>query len=129
MSAYLALGNGLYIPGTVLTTSDGEYVDASNRLPVDATGTVDVTQDTVPWVVGGVGGTLTVDDGGITLSIDDGAGSITVDGTFWQATQPVSIAATVAVSGPLTDAQLRATPVPVSGSFTVDSEITTADLD
>lgn len=31
-----------------------------------------------------------VSDGGSTLSIDDGAGSITVDGTFWQATQPVS---------------------------------------
>ncbi len=51
-----------------------------------------------------------------------------VSGTFWQATQPVSIAATVnvagtfwqatqPVSGPLTDAQLRATPVPVTGSF------------
>jgi hypothetical protein len=32
-----------------------------------------------------------------------------VSGTFWQTTQPVS--------GPLTDAQLRATAVPVSGSF------------
>lgn len=32
-------------------------------------------------------------------------------------TQPVSIAGTVAVSGPLTDAQLRATAVPVSGTF------------
>lgn len=31
-------------------------------------------------------------------------------------TQPVSISATVAVSGPLTDTQLRATPVPVSGT-------------
>src|SRR3990167_4070247 len=31
-----------------------------------------VTQGTTPWVIG------------------DGAGSITVDGTFWQATQPVS---------------------------------------
>ncbi len=34
--------------------------------------------------------------------------SIAVTGTFWQATQPVS--------GPLTDAELRATPVPVSGT-------------
>jgi hypothetical protein len=51
-----------------------------------------------------------------TTPISDGGGSITVDGTlavtgtFWQATQPVS--------GPLTDTQLRATPVPVSGSLT-----------
>jgi hypothetical protein len=41
-----------------------------------------------------------------------------VTGTFWQATQPVSIAATVNVAGPLTDTQLRATPVPISGSGT-----------
>jgi hypothetical protein len=40
-----------------------------------------------------------------------------VTGTFWQATQPVSIAATVNVAGPLTDTQLRASAVPVSGAF------------
>lgn len=44
-----------------------------------------------------------------------------VSGTFFQATQPVSIAATVAVSGPLTDAQLRATAVPVSGTVTANA--------
>lgn len=38
------------------------------------------------------------------------SGSVAVTGTFWQATQPVS--------GPLTDAQLRAAPVPISGSLT-----------
>ena len=45
---------------------------------------------------------------------------LAVTGTFWQATQPVSgsvsIAGTAAVSGPLTDAQLRAAAVPVSVS-------------
>jgi hypothetical protein len=46
---------------------------------------------------------------GAAVNIQDGGNSITVDGTFWQATQPVS--------GPLTDAELRATPVPVSGTF------------
>jgi hypothetical protein len=46
-------------------------------------------------------------------------GSVAVTGTFFQATQPVSIAATVAVSGPLTDVQLRASPVPVSGTVAV----------
>ena len=43
-----------------------------------------------------------------------------VSGTFWQATQPVSGTfwqATQPVSGPLTDTELRATPVPVSGTF------------
>ena len=43
-------------------------------------------------------------------------GSVSVTGTFFQATQPVSIAGTVTVSGPLTDAQLRATALPVSGT-------------
>jgi hypothetical protein len=40
--------------------------------------------------------------------------SIAVTGTFWQATQPVS--------GPLTDTQLRATPVPVSGTVTASAQ-------
>lgn len=39
-----------------------------------------------------------------------------VSGTFWQATQPVSIAGSIAVTGGLTDAQLRASAVPVDGS-------------
>lgn len=38
-------------------------------------------------------------------------------------TQPVSIAGTVAVSGPLTDAELRNTPVPVSGGFLTDTQL------
>jgi hypothetical protein len=45
------------------------------------------------------------------------ADAIGVTGTFWQATQPVSISGTVPVSGALTDAQLRAAAVPVSGTF------------
>jgi hypothetical protein len=47
-----------------------------------------------------------------------------VSGTFWQATQPVSgsvgvtnFPASQAVTGPLTDTQIRATPLPVSGTF------------
>ena len=59
-----------------------------------------------------VQGVVTVDDGGATLSVDDAGGSLTVDGT-------VGISGTVAVSGPLTDAALRATPVPVSGTVTI----------
>jgi hypothetical protein len=60
----------------------------------------------------------------------DVTGTVAVTGTFWQTTQPVSIAsmpttpvtgtfwqATQPVSGPLTDTQLRATAVPVSGTF------------
>lgn len=57
--------------------------------------------------VDGSGVTQPVSDGGGTLSIDDGGGSITVD-------------------GPLTNTQLRATPVPVSdgdSSITVDGSV------
>ena len=56
-----------------------------------------------------VTGTLPV-SGNITVA----NASLAVTGTFFQATQPVSIAASVAVTGPLTDAQLRAAVVPVS---------------
>jgi hypothetical protein len=51
------------------------------------------------------------------LKVDGSAVTQPVSGTFWQATQPVSIAGTVTVSGALTDTQLRATAVPVSGTF------------
>jgi hypothetical protein len=100
------------------------WVSIANGLPVQpATGST--------WVVSDGGGSLTVD------------GTVAVTGTFWQATQPVSLASvplasdaatatlqtaqgvvlasidsrlagSLAVSGPLTDAQLRATAVPVS---------------
>lgn len=52
-----------------------------------------------------------------SVSVSNFPSSQAVTGTFFQATQPVSIAASVAVTGPLTDTQLRATPVPVSGTI------------
>ena len=54
----------------------------------------------------------------VTLTSTTVTGSVAVTGTFWQATQPVSIAGTVAVSGPLTDAQLRLSAVPVTVTST-----------
>lgn len=58
----------------------------------------------------------------VTLASDQSA--LAVTGTFFQATQPVSgtvaISGSVAVTGPLTDTQLRATPVPVSGTVTAN---------
>jgi hypothetical protein len=53
-----------------------------------------------------------------SVSVSNFPATQAVTGTFWQATQPVSIAGSVAVTGPLTDTQLRATPVPVSGTVT-----------
>lgn len=41
---------------------------------------------------------------------------------------PVPVSGTVTASGPLTDAQLRATPVPVSGTVTASGPLTDAQL-
>jgi hypothetical protein len=77
-------------------------------------------------------GRVQIGDGGSTISIDDGGGSITVDGTvavtgtFWQATQPVSIASPVAVTGPLTDTELRASAVAVSLASVPSHQVTNA---
>jgi hypothetical protein len=79
--------------------------DSSVAIAGDATNGLDVD-------VTRVQGTVTVGDGGGTLSVDDGGGSLTVDGT-------VAVSGSVAVTGPLTDAQLRATAVPVSGTVTI----------
>lgn len=58
--------------------------------------------------------TINNGSGASAVNIQDGGNSITIDGT-------VGISGSVAVTGPLTDAELRATPVPisVSGDFTV----------
>ncbi len=86
------------------------------------------------------------------VHVDDNAGSLTVDGTFWQATQPISAIALPLPTGAatsanqttelvslasidakltspivvdtgltpgLTDAELRATPVPISGTIDI----------
>ncbi len=50
----------------------------------------------------------------VPVAIASNQTAIPVTGTFFQATQPVSIASSVAVTGPLTDTQLRASAVPVS---------------
>lgn len=72
-------------------------------------------------------GVLSVDDNGSTISIDDGGGIITVDGTvavtgtFWQSTQPVSLASVP--SHPVTNAgtfavQVTSAPTTaVTGTF------------
>jgi hypothetical protein len=75
------------------------------------------------------------------------ATALAVSGTFWQATQPVSAASLPLPTGaatnatltevrdrlpasphsqPLTDAQLRATPVPITGSLSMDPDLSSA---
>lgn len=61
--------------------------------------------------------------------VTDNGGSLTVDGPLTSA-QLVALEP-LAVTGPLTDTQLRATPVPVGdggGSLTVDGPLTSAQL-
>lgn len=109
--------------GGSLTIDDGGgsiTVDGS----VSVSGTVSISGSVA--VTDG-GGSLTVDDGGLSLTVDgtvtvvDGGGSITVDGT-------VSISGSVAVTGPLTDTELRATPVDVLGPLT-DTELRATPVD
>lgn len=68
------------------------------------------TANTTPWLT-------TINQGGNSATVTAG-NALKVDGSA--VTQPVSIAGTVAVSGPLTDTQLRATAVPVSGTVTAN---------
>jgi len=84
---------------------DGSATDVSSSNPMPVTGTV--TANT-----------------GLTQPLTDAqlrAAAVPVSGTFFQATQPVSIAASVPVTGPATDAQLRATPLPISGTVTANT--------
>jgi len=95
----LALGG----PGV----DDGDVSEA-NPLPI--VGTVAISS--MPASGGGLtDAELRAADVKVTLDGEAVAisGTVPVSGTFWQATQPVS--------GPLTDAQLRASAVPVSGTF------------
>jgi hypothetical protein len=81
-------------------------------------GSVTIDNVTVPTSVtvnNTNGSPVPVSDAGGTLSVDDGGGSLTVDGPV---TDAQLRATPVPVSGPLTDTQLRATPVPVSGGLT-----------
>lgn len=56
-----------------------------------------------------------------TVSSGGSGGNVIV--TNWPTTQAVSIASSVAVTGPLTDAQIRATPLPVSGTIAVSNMV------
>jgi len=72
----------------------------------------------VPVTIAGASVTLNVDD--TTISVNNFPVSQPVTGAFFQATQPVS--------GPATDVQMRAAPIPVSGTVTVNVGLTDAQL-
>lgn len=113
-------------------TANGPITTSVNNFPVTqvVSGTVNIQDN---------GNSITVDDGLSSLSVDDGGASLTIDtaagaisanignfpasqavtGTFWQATQPVSIAANVRfVPAIPADADI------LSGSVTVSNTVT-----
>lgn len=132
-------GNSITVDGTVTTTPSGtQDVNLVSTIPVPVTdnggsltvdGTVTANAGTGTFAISAVSlplptgaataalqtqpgvdiGDVTVNNaaGASAVNIQDGGNSITVDGT-------VAISGSVAVTGPLTDAELRATPVPVS---------------
>ena len=114
------------------TTS--KITDGTNSATVKAASTAAVAGDTALVVAispnnsVAVSGTVAATQSGTwSVTAVDGGGSLTVDGTFWQATQPVSVAASVAVtdnSGSLTVDAPATTPVFVrlsTGSAAIDT--------
>lgn len=79
----------------------------------------EVTQSSIPWLVAGAdGGSVQVTGGNWWAGPDGGSlGYVNVsnfDGGVWiSSLPPVSVTGSVAVTGPLTDSQLRASPVNV----------------
>lgn len=99
--------------GTITAPAEGAV------LPVDTIGGTDFPRTKISF---GAEGSVTDVNSGAPLPVSI-TGSAAVTGTFWQATQPVSISGTVAVSGPLTDTQLRAVAVPVSGTVGISGSV------
>lgn len=114
------------VSGTVTT---GGLTDTQLRAtPVPVSGTVTatgpLTDAQLRAVAVPVSGTVTANAGTGPWPVTDNGGSLTVDGTVAVS----SVGGTVAVSGPLTDTQLRAVPVPVSGTVTVNQPVNTKEL-
>jgi hypothetical protein len=122
---------GLYVNPTDSATRDNGVVDIGAALPAGTNNIGDVDVATVPAPLNVVGGgveaaalrvTIASDSTGV-LSIDDNGGAITVDGTV-AVTNAGLTALNGAISG--TEVQVDVLTMP---TVTVDSELTTADLD
>lgn len=106
--------------GTAAGFSDGTNMQPGRTVDAD-TGAGTVNVQGVNLLKRAAGGPVETGTSVDPLRIDPtGTTAQPVTGTFFQATQPVS--------GPLTDVQLRATPVPVSGTVTVNVGLTDAQL-
>lgn len=106
-----------------LTPSGMQDVNILSSVPLTVSGPLtDVQLRTTPVPVSGTFFQVTQPVSG-TVAVSNFPATQPVTGTFFQATQPVSgtvavsnFPASQAVTGPLTDVQLRTTPVPVSGT-------------
>lgn len=130
------------------TTANASLSSIDSKLtgPLPVTGTVDLSSASLAALESI---TVQNGAGASSVNIQDGGNSITVDGVFFQPTQPISAASLplpagastssnqttanaslssidskltspLVVTGPLTDIQLRANPVPVSGTVTAN---------
>ncbi len=128
--------------GTIAAEVAGLLTDTELRAtPVPVSGTVtatptgtqnvDVTANTIGLATSANqlpdGHNVTVDNGaGVSaVNIQDGGNSITVDGTFWQATQPVSGTVAATQSGTWTEANSAAIKTAVE---TIDNAISGSEM-
>lgn len=100
----------MYLVGffVLVTVAHATFTDQSNpRTTAGTSGTVSVSNFPATQPISGA------------VSVSNFPATQPVSGTFWQATQPVSgtVTANTGLTQPLTDVQLRASPVPVSGTF------------
>jgi hypothetical protein len=106
-------GTNLVVPrmkaaSTAAVATDPAFMVAvsPNNTPVLPSGAATSALQTQPGVdIGDV--TINNGGGGAAVNIQDGGNSLTVDGT-------VAVSGSVAVTGPLTDTQLRASAVPIT---------------
>lgn len=117
------------VSGTVAATQSGTWnitnISGTVSLP---TGAATAALQTQPGVdIGDV--TVNNASGAAAVNIQDGGNSITVDGTFWQATQPVSIAGTVTVSGTVAATQSGTWNITnISGTISLPTGASTSAL-
>ena len=124
-----AVQSGTWNIGTVATITNPVAVTGTFwQATQPVSGTVAVTQSTSPWIIAG-GGTAGV-SGTAVLTIQGIASgtAVPVSGTFFQATQPVSIAATVTVDGsgvtqPVSNAGLTELAAAINASSQMDVNI------
>lgn len=105
-------------PATVIVADGGGSITVDGTLAVSNFPATQTIAGTVTANVGTgtqpVSGTVTANAGAGPWPVTDNGASLTVDGS-------VSISGSAAVTGPLTDGQLRASAVPVSGTVALDS--------